>query len=78
MITRRMKIRRQLRSVRASSLSAAERRQELREAEARHEHARDRDEAAVPSAPPRAAGQGDAASGLREARAARAGVDETD
>jgi hypothetical protein len=77
MITRRMKIRRQLRSVRTSSLSEAERRQELREAEARHEHAQDRDEAATPSAPPRAAGEGDA-SRLREARAARAGVDETD
>ena len=34
MITRRMKIRRQLRSVRASALSEEERRQELREAEA--------------------------------------------
>ena len=38
MITRRMKIRRQLRSARASALSEEERRQELREAEARHAH----------------------------------------
>ena len=77
MITRHMKIRRQLRSVRASALSEAERRQELREAEARHEHDQDRDEAAVPSASPRADGHDDA-SRPREARAARAGVDKTD
>jgi len=70
-----MKIRRHLRSARASSLSEAERRQELREAEARHEH--DHDEAAMPSASPRAAGHGDASS-LREAQAARVGVDDID
>jgi hypothetical protein len=72
-----MKIRRQLRSVRASALSEAERLQELREAEARHAHGHGRDEAAEPSASPRAAGD-DGASSLREAKVERAGVRETD
>jgi len=55
MITWRMKIRRQLRSVRASALTEEERRQELREAEERaaHDH---RDEAPEPRASPRAPG----------------------
>ncbi len=54
MITRRMKIRRQLRSVRASALSEEERRQELREAEANGTHGHGRDEPAdVRSVPPR-------------------------
>jgi hypothetical protein len=77
MITRRMRIRRHLRSVRTSVLPETERRQELREAEESHAHGQDRDEAAEPSASPRAAG-GDGTSGLREASAERAGVIETD
>jgi hypothetical protein len=56
MITRRMRIRRQLRTVRASALSEKERRQELREAEANGTHGRDRDEPAGSAAPPHAAG----------------------
>jgi hypothetical protein len=55
MITRRMKIRRQLRSVRASALSEEERREELREAEANGTHGRDRDGLADSAASPRAA-----------------------
>ena len=55
MITRRMKIRRQLRSVRASALTEEERRHELREAEARGAHDLDRDEPAESGVPPRAA-----------------------
>jgi hypothetical protein len=77
MITRRMSIRRHLRSARTSALTESERRQELREAEERHTHARGRDETAAPSASPRAAG-GDSASGIREASAERAGVSEID
>ena len=77
MITRRMKIRRHLRSARTSALTETERRQELREAEANQAHGEDRDLAAEPSASPRVAG-GDSASGLREASAERAGVSEID
>jgi len=76
MITRRMKIRRQLRSARASALSEEERRQELREAEARGAH--DHSDAPVESAaPPRAAGP-DGTPRPPEAGAERAGVSETD
>ncbi len=50
MITRRMKIRRHLRSVRTSALTEAERRQELREAEARSAHGRGKP--VEPEAPP--------------------------
>jgi len=76
MITRRMKIRRQLRSVRASALSEEERRQELREAEARgaHDHS---DAPAESVAAPRAAGKDDTPS-PPEAGAERAGVSEPD
>lgn len=55
MITRRMKIRRQLRSVRASALSEEECRQELRETEACGAHGHVRDEPAKSAASPRAA-----------------------
>ena len=55
MITHGLKIRRQLRSIRASVLSEAERRQELREAEERA--ARDhRDDLPAPQASTRASG----------------------
>jgi predicted cobalt transporter CbtA len=76
MVTRRMKIRRQLRSVRASALSEEERRQELREAEARdaHDHS---DAPAESAASPRAAGQ-DGTPRLPDAGAERAGVRATD
>ena len=76
MITRRMKIRRQLRSVRASALSEEERRQELREAEARgaHDHS---DAPAESVASPRATGQDDTPR-PPEAGAERTGVSETD
>jgi len=76
MITRRMKIRRQLRSVRASALSEEERRQELREAEARgaHDHS---DTPAESVASPRATGQDDTPR-PPEAGAERTGVSETD
>ena len=77
MITRRMKIRRQLRSVRASALSEEERRQELREAEANGTHGRDRDEPADSAASPRAADD-DGAPRPPEAGAGRAGVGEED
>jgi hypothetical protein len=77
MITRRMSIRRHLRSARTSTLTESERRQELREAEERHTRHHGRDKAAEPSASPRAAGD-DSASGLREASAERAGVREID
>ena len=76
MITRRMKIRRQLRSARASVLSEEERRRELREAEARDAH----DHSAAPAesaASPRAAGQ-DGMPRPPEAGAERAGVSEAD
>jgi hypothetical protein len=42
MITRRTKIRRRLRSIRTSALTEEERRQELREAEERIAHGRDK------------------------------------
>ncbi|HEX5643793.1 MAG TPA: hypothetical protein VFZ86_15890 [Thermoleophilia bacterium] len=77
MITRRMKIRRQLRSVRASALSEEERRQELREAEANGTHGHVRDEPAGSAASPRAAGD-DGAPRPPEAGAGRAGVSEED
>ena len=77
MVTRRMRIRRQLRSVRASALSEEERRQELREAEATCEHDHGRDEPATSAASPRAAGD-DGAPRPPEAGAGRAGVGETD
>ncbi len=76
MITRRMKIRRQLRSVRTSALSEEERRQELREAEARGAHDRS-DAPAESAASPRAAGQ-DGTPRPPEAGAERAGVSEAD
>jgi hypothetical protein len=76
MITRGMKIRRRLRSVRVSALSEEERRQELREAEARGAHD-ESDEPARPAASPRAADQ-DATPGPPEAGAQRAGVPEVD
>ena len=76
MITRRMKIRRHLRSARASALSEEERRQELREAEARgaHDHS---DAPAESVASPRATGQDDTPR-PPEAGAERTGVSETD
>jgi hypothetical protein len=77
MITRRTKIRRQLRSVRASALTEEERRQELREAEANGAHGRDRDEPDEPAASPRAADE-DGTSRPPEAGAGRAGVSEAD
>ncbi len=76
MITRGMKIRRHLRSIRASALSEEERRQELREAEARGTH----DGSGEPSesaTSPRAAGQ-DCTPRPLEAGAERAGVSEVD
>ena len=76
MITRGMRIRRHLRSVRASALSEGERRQELREAEARGAHG-ESDEPAEPAASPRAVGQ-DGTPRPPEAGAQRAGVDEAD
>jgi hypothetical protein len=76
MITRRMRIRRHLHSVRASALSVEERRRELRDAEARHAHDHT-DAPAESKASPRAAGQGDTP-GPPEAAAERAGVGETD
>jgi hypothetical protein len=76
MITRRMKTRRRLRSVRASALSEQERRQELREAEARG--ARERSDApAMSAASPRATGK-DGTPRPPEAGAERAGVSEPD
>ena len=74
MITHRMKIRRQLRSVRASALTEDQRRQELREAEERgaHDH---RDEPPEPQASPRAAGI-EGTPKPPEAEAGRAGVTE--
>jgi hypothetical protein len=68
-----MKIRRQLRSVRASALSEDERRQELREAEARSDLALTHDGSSVPAASPRDAGD-DGTSAPHEAGAERAGV----
>jgi len=76
MVTRRMMIRRHLRSVRVSALSEAERRQELRDAEASRVHGRVSDEAATSTASPRAVD--DRASSPREADAERAGVGEAD
>ena len=55
MITHRMKIRRQLRSVRTSTLTEEQRRQELREAEERAAHGH-RDEPPESKASPRASG----------------------
>jgi hypothetical protein len=77
MITRRMKIRRRLRSVRASALSEEERRRELREAEESDAHGQARDEPAGPAASPRATGR-DGNPRPAEARAERAGVGEDD
>jgi hypothetical protein len=57
MITRRMKIRRHLRSVRASALTEEERRQELRDAQARGKHDQGHGEQGE-SAAPLAAGDG--------------------
>jgi hypothetical protein len=74
MITPGMRIRRHLRSVRASALSEGERRQELREAEARGAHD-EGDEPAEPAASPRAVGH-DGTPRSPEAGAQRAGVDE--
>jgi hypothetical protein len=76
MITRRMKIRRHLRSARASALTEEERRQELREAEARGAHDRG-DAPAESAASPRAAGR-DGTPRPPEAGAGRAGVGEDD
>jgi hypothetical protein len=70
MITRRMKTRRHLRSVRTSALSEEERRLELREAEARSAHGRV--EPVVPEASPSPGDVG--ASPPVEARSGRAGV----
>ena len=76
MITRRMRIRRHLRSGRRTSLSEEERRQELRDAEARGAH--DDSDAPVESeAPPRAAGQVGTPR-PPEAGAERGGIGETD
>jgi hypothetical protein len=77
MITRRMRIRRHLRSVRASALTEEERRQELREAESRLQRDQGCDETNEPAVSPRAAGE-DGASALREADPERAGVVKTD
>jgi hypothetical protein len=76
MITRRIKIRRQLRSARTSALPEAERRRELREAEASLAHGQGLDTQAESTASPRVAGDG--ASSPREAEAERAGVGEAD
>jgi hypothetical protein len=69
MITRRMQIRRRLRSARTSALSEEERRMELREAEVRR--ARDRGEDVASEVTPASGGAGRSA----EAHAGRAGVD---
>lgn len=71
MNTRRMKIRRHLRSVRASVLSEEERRQELRTAEARATHHGSQDESTEPTVSPRTSGDG--ATPPSEAEAGRAG-----
>ena len=73
MITRRMKIRRHLRSVRASALTEEERRHELREAEARGAYDLDRDEPVESAASPRATDDDDTPR-PPEAGAERAGV----
>jgi hypothetical protein len=75
MITRRMQIRRHLRSVRASALSEEERRQQLREAEATGTHGRDRDGLTDSTASPRAA---DDEGAPRPPEGGRAGVGEED
>jgi hypothetical protein len=77
MITRRMKIRRHLRSVRASALSEEERRHQLREAEANGTHGRDRDGLTDSTASTRAADD-DGAPRSGEAGGGRAGVGEGD
>jgi hypothetical protein len=77
MITRRMEIRRQLRSVRASALSKEERRQELREAEAIGTHGHGRDGPTDSAASPRAADD-DGTPRPPEAGAGRAGVGQED
>jgi hypothetical protein len=77
MVTRRMKIRRRLRSARASALSEEARRQELREAEDHLAHGKSRDERDESAAAPRAADL-EGASDSREAGAERAGVGEAD
>jgi hypothetical protein len=76
MLTRRMKIRRQLRSARTSALSEQERRQELREAEARGAKHR-RDEPSSPASSPRAADD-DGTPRPPDAGAGLAGVGEAD
>jgi hypothetical protein len=78
MITRRMKIRRQLLSVRASALSEEERRRELREAEANGAHGHGRDEPADSAASPRAAGDDGAPRPPEAGAERRAGVSEED
>lgn len=72
-----MKIRHQLRSVRASALLEEKRRQELRGAEARCEHGHGRDVPAASAASPRAAGN-NGAPRPPEAGAGRAGVSKTE
>jgi len=52
MMTRRMKIRQQIRSARVSALSQEERLQEMREAQEQGAHGHDRADAAAPVAPP--------------------------
>jgi hypothetical protein len=69
MITRRMQLRRRIRSASTSALSEEERRMELREAEARS--ACDRGEDAAPEVSPSSGGEAKPA----EAHAGRAGVD---
>lgn len=76
MITRRMKTRRHLRSVRTSALPQEERRLELREAEARAAQGDSQGEPTEPEVSPRPSSPG--APGLSKAEAERAGVGEPD
>lgn len=76
MITRRMKIRRHLRSVRASALSEEERRQELREAEVRAAHGDSQGEPTETAMSPRPSNHGSPGPG--EAEVKRAGASESD
>jgi hypothetical protein len=77
MTTHGMKIRRELRSARASALTDEQRRQELRETGERgtHDAHYGRDEPAESAAPPRAAGQ-DRGPRPPEAEAGEAGADQ--
>lgn len=75
MNTRRMKIRRQLRSARASALSEDERRQELRKAEAKAAQDGGRGVPGEPGVSPRTIGDGAAIPGAAETDRAGGGPD---